>query len=250
MFQMVGTIRSAVQMAQMESQWQKKQQELGEKKDKRDKRKELTVEEKQLQKYEEDLEKMRESNKRADISNKLMAGGVLTASEIEYLKKNAPELLKEYQEIEQDKKAYKKQLKGCESKEDVEKLKTTKMGEFMAQAKKIANNPNIPESKKIGLLQKIIKKAAGIQEEHLKFTKTLQYKNLPEKKEYKKEHQVEDISKPTEDIMVEDKSLKKGEQEDELSMQEEKGELDSTELSPQIEKQEQIEKNKNTWGIR
>ena len=188
-----GTIYNAVKMTQMENQWQKKQQDLNGKKDKKDKNKELTVEEKQLQRYEEDLAQMRESNKKSYISNKLMSGGELTAGEIEYLKRNAPELLKEYEEIEQGKEAYRKQLKGCKSKEDVEKLKTTKMGEFMAQTKKIASNPNIPKSKKIGLLEKIMKKMAVIQKEHQKFVKSLAYKSLPEKTE----HKSEDNSEPT-----------------------------------------------------
>ena len=53
---------------------------------------------------------MRESKKLSDISTKLKAGSSLTSEEIEYLQRNNPELYKEYEEIQNEKKAYEREL--------------------------------------------------------------------------------------------------------------------------------------------
>lgn len=102
----------------------------------------------QLKQYREDAEKMRENNQMASIDAKMKSGEGLTPEEEEYLKQNSKDAYREYQEIKEEREAYKKQLKSCKTKEDVEKLKLNKMGNFMAQAQKISNNPVIPKGKK------------------------------------------------------------------------------------------------------
>ena len=116
----------------------------------------------QLKQYREDAAHMRENNQMASVDTKLKSGEELTPEEQEYLKQNDPDAYREYQEIRQEREAYKRQLKSCRTKEDVEKLKLNKMGSFMAEAKKIANNPVIPKGKKKGLMEKLLKKAVGV----------------------------------------------------------------------------------------
>lgn len=137
----------------------------------------------QLRQYREDAAQMRESNQMAFVDAKLKSGGELTPEEQEYLKQNNPDAYREYQEIKQEREAYQRQLKSCRTKEDVEELKLNKMGSFMAEAKKIANNPVIPKDKKKGLMEKLLKKAMGIQEEYIAFTKTVNYQHLPTEEE-------------------------------------------------------------------
>lgn len=137
----------------------------------------------QIRQYREDAQKMRESRQMASIDAKLKSGEGLTPEEEEYLKQNNPEAYKEYQEIRQERAAYKKQLKSCKTKEDVEKLKLNKMGSFLAEAKKIPNNPAIPEEKKLGLMEKLLKKVMGVQKAHIAFTKTAKYQSLPTEEE-------------------------------------------------------------------
>ena len=91
----------------------------------------------QLKQYREDAAHMRENNQMASVDTKLKSGEELTPEEQEYLKQNDPDAYREYQEIKQEREAYKRQLKSCRTKEDVEKLKLNKMGSFMAEAKKI-----------------------------------------------------------------------------------------------------------------
>lgn len=181
--QIFGTISDAVQRMALDNKWQRKKENIGMK----DPTQELTVEDRQIQRYMEDMADIRESNRKAEIHTKLKAGADLTPDEIEYLRKNDPDALKEYEEIKREKEYYKDQLKRCKSKEDVEKLKMTRLGNFMAQASEISSNPNIPKGKKLELLERITQKLAGIQKEHIEFTNSQKYHRLPDKQEYEKD---------------------------------------------------------------
>lgn len=175
-------------LKQINNKWMK-QEETKQKEEEKD----LTPEMRQLRQYEEDMRRIREQRPKMEIDAKLKAGADLTLDEIEYLKKNDPEAYKEYEEIRREMENYKKQLKNCKTKEDVERLKMNKMGQFMAEAKSISQNPNIPKAKKLGMMEKVLKKTMGIQKEHIEFTKSLEYQSLPtqeeerEKEEKKKE---------------------------------------------------------------
>lgn len=146
-----GTVRNSVKLAQLDSKWQQKKRENNIFK------KDIDPQMRQIEQYKEDLAKMRESNKMAEITAKMKSGERLTAEEIDYLKKNNPSAYQAYEEIRQEKENYEKQLKNCKTRDEVEKLKVQKLGQFAAEAKKIANNPCIPESKKVQLMGKTIK---------------------------------------------------------------------------------------------
>ncbi len=175
MFMIAGTIKNAVSLAQMDQKWQQKKVSPA-----KEKGQELTAQERELQRYQEDMEQIRESNHRVEIANKLKAGYTLTNEEITYLRRNDPEALKEYEEVKREREAYEKQLKNCSSKEETERLKLTKLNGFMAQTKEISTNPYIPKHKKLQLLEKLMKKEAGVQAVHQAFTETLRYQQLPE----------------------------------------------------------------------
>lgn len=173
------TIRNTVRMAFMDNQWQQKKASGLLKK--QDRNKELTAQERQLAMFQEQVEQIQKSRERAQIDAKLKAGEKLTADEIDYLRRTDPAALKEYEETEMEREAYKKALRNCRSKEAVEKLKMTKLGNLLAQAKKISSNANIPENAKKAMLEKILRITNVVMKEHLKFVRTPQYKNLPEK---------------------------------------------------------------------
>ncbi len=182
MFTIAGTVKNSVKMAALDSQWQQKKNQIN-----RGRTSEMTAQERQLQRLREQAEEIRESREAAGIRAKLMSGSKLTAEEIEYLRRNNPEALKEYEEAQMERESYKRKLQNCKSKEEVERLKTTKMGEFLSAVKKISNNPNIPKSAKIGLLQKLLQRVAGVESEHQKFIQSAQYAMLPEEDEEKKD---------------------------------------------------------------
>lgn len=169
-----GTVRSVLNLALLDNKWQQKKQQ-----DPTKKTEEMTADQRELQRFQEQLKEMRE-NKTPDINTKLMSGGKLTREEIEYLRKNDPQKLKEYEEIQAERESYKKQLKSCKSKEEVERLKMTRMGRYMSQAKTIASDSTIPKSEKYKLMVKLLSEATGVAKEHIKFTRSLQYAQLPE----------------------------------------------------------------------
>lgn len=178
-----GTVRNSVKLAQLDSKWQQK------KKENNIFKKDIDPQMRQIEQYKEDLAKMRESNKMAEITTKMKSGERLTAEEVDYLKKNNPSAYQAYEEIRQEKENYEKQLKNCKTKDEVEKLKVQKLGQFAAEAKKIANNPCIPESKKVQLMGKILGKTMGVQKEHMAFVESAKYQALPTEEELARERE-------------------------------------------------------------
>ncbi len=181
MLPIIGTIRNTVKIAQMDHKWQQK------KKDGNVLKKEMDPQAKQIQKYKEDLQKMRESRQMSSIDAKLKAGGLLTPEEITYLQQKCPQKYKEYVELKNEREAYKRQMESCKTKEDVEKLKMAKMNGFLAEAKSVKNNPNIPEGQKRALMEKILRRTMGIQDEYMEFVRSGKYKALPTEEELAEE---------------------------------------------------------------
>lgn len=182
MFPIIGTIRSAVKLAELDNKWQQKKQKGG-----KAFSKEMDPMTKQIMQYKEDLEKMRENRELSAITAKVKAGEGLTPDEIEYLQKNNPQMYKEYMEVKSEKEAYERELKSCRTKDDVERLKLNRMSSFMAQAKSVMNNPNIPEGAKLALMEKILMKTMGVQKVHMKFVQSSYYKSLPTDEELAEE---------------------------------------------------------------
>ena len=173
----IGRIHDTVRLAGLTAKWEQKKQNIGKK------QAELTPEERQIEHFREQLEDIREGNESNAISAKINSGAKLTPEEIEYLRRENPQALQAYEEIQQEKENYKRQLKNCRTKEDVEKLKQQKMGEFMAAAKKADTNPNIPKEQKLAMLAKILAKVLVVEEVHYEFTKSLAYQSLPTEEE-------------------------------------------------------------------
>ena len=188
MFTMAGTIKRSVRMAALEQKWQQKKNSFGQ-----DKKKlaEMTAEERQLQDFREQAEQMRKSQKHANIDAKLAAGEELTPEEIEYLRQNNPQALKDYEDTQKERESYKRALRNCRTKEEVERLKYTKMGQFMAEAKKISSNACIPKGKKVALLKRILQQATAVEDEHREFLKTSRYVSLPTEEEAREAEKAE-----------------------------------------------------------
>ena len=176
-----GTVRSAGKLMQLDNKWQQKKAEG------KIFAKELTPEERLLNHFQEQLEDMKKSKEMNDISNKVMSGDTLTLEEIEYLKKNNPQLYKTYMEVRAEREAYKKDLEKCKTKEDVDRLKLNKMSSYLSEAKTITNNPNIPKGQKLALIQKILMKATNVQDVHMKFVESGKYAALPTEQEVAEE---------------------------------------------------------------
>lgn len=193
----VGSVYNTVKLASLDMKWQQRKQNNLQK----DKA-EMTAEESQLERLKEDAKNIRESNDNARIYSKIRAGEDLTQEEISYLRQNNPQMLTKYEEIKQEEAAYKRRLKNCRTKDEVDELNTQKMGEFLSQVKAISNDPYIPESKKLELVGAIEAKMKNVQKAYAEFVQSGTYASLPTEEEKleetkaRRELQEAEISRP------------------------------------------------------
>lgn len=190
-----GTVKNAVKLQMLENKWQEKKNNINENKKTQS---EMTQEERMLANFQEQAEKERESNKHADTYNKLKSGGKLTSEEISYLEEHDPEALRKYREDQAEKAAYERELKNCKTKEDVDRVKMNKLGNFAVQAKKITNDPYIPLDKKLELMNQLNNKLCLVNEAHEDFVKSEQYRDMPTEGELQEERTEEALERQEE----------------------------------------------------
>lgn len=167
----------------LDMKWQQKKQDINSRKTEN-----MTQEQRMLERFKEQAANERKRSATSELYTKLQSGGTLTAEEIAYLKENDPEALADYERAQAEKKAYEQALKNCKTKEDVDRLKLNRMGNFAAQAKSIANNPYIPKEKKLELMQKLNNEVCLIRDAHNEFVKSRVYEELPEEAEIAEEN--------------------------------------------------------------
>ena len=253
-----GTIKNQVHLQALDQKWQQKKQELfSPQKDKS----EMTQQERMLADFQEQAEKIRKQNETADIYNKLKSGGTLTPDEISYLKEHDPEALSKYQEAQAEKKAYERQLKGCKTKEEVERLKLNRMGNFAAKAKSIVNDPYIPKSKKLELMNQLNNEVCVIRDAHHEFTKSRAYQELPTEEEVQEERAREakagqeqkqegqEVTKPQGDKTVDGQDETKPQGETAIEGQEETKSQKEASIEVQSETRPQKEKVRETEAV-
>lgn len=205
MIPMIGTIKSAVKLAEMDSKWQQKKDNIGKKIFQPNEQK--SPEQLQIEAFQEDLERMRESDDYAMVYNKLKSGKKLSPEEVEYLQKNDPQAYADYKIAQAEKEAFKKKLRNCKSKDEVRELKVTEMGNYLAQAKTVSNNPNIPKSKKLEILGRIMSRVMGLEEVYQEFVKSPNYTDLDETKLEQKEDTKEKKPKKKQDDAGRDETM-------------------------------------------
>lgn len=190
-----GTVQSQVNLQMLDIKWKKKLDDINHKEN-------LSQEEIFMQSLEEQAADVRKGRDTEQIYTKLKTGGTLTAEEISYLKEHDPEALAEYEKAQSEKKAYEQALKNCRTKEDVERLKLNRMGNFAAQAKTIANSPYIPKDKKLELMNRLNNEVCCIRDAHMEFVKSRVYEEMPEEAEIAEER-VEEASDENDEILEE-----------------------------------------------
>lgn len=177
---MSGTIKDAVKLNMLTQKWEQKKNsgDILSKKE-LDKRADWTPEQRMLNNYQEELERSKEGNKRAEIANKISCGQKLTPEEEQYLASYDPQGLADYKQTQTERKAYEEKLKNCKTKEEVQRLKTTTLGNHLSSLKKIVNNPNIPLSEKLKKAQQMLGKTRNIESAEEEFIEEGKYNALP-----------------------------------------------------------------------
>ena len=147
----------------------------------------MSPEERMLENFKEQAAQEKEAEYTNGIANKVMSGKTLSAEEIEYLQQKNPELLKKYQEMQEEKKSYERQLRRCKTKEEVERVRVNKINGYLAQAKSISHNAVIPKGEKKAMLEEIMARLTNMEKVHAKFVKSEQYRKMPREQEIAKE---------------------------------------------------------------
>lgn len=129
-------------------------------------------------------ERIEEQKKKDDLDvqtiyYKVQTGKKLSQKEMEYLQQNDPETYAKALSIQQERKAYERELKQCKTQEDVQRLKLTKIGESLSMVNEISNNPNIPLEKKLEYVMMENARVTAITEETDKFIEKGDYAKLP-----------------------------------------------------------------------
>ena len=191
MIQMIGTVHNAVKLTALEQKWQQQKQDIKKTLKERYGNTQQGKDALNILQFREQLEQINQNRDRAAIDAKLQSGTELTPEEIAYLKAHDPQAYNAYEEMKLKQKAYEKQLENCETKEEVEKLKQVKMGEFLAQVKEVSNNSVIPKGQKLAMIEKIHAEAKNIEKTHEKFVKTAFYASLPTEEEKREQEEAD-----------------------------------------------------------
>lgn len=121
--------------------------------------------------YAQQIRDSQKSNYLTAITNKLKSGKRLSASELDYLRRESPQLYQEALKAAREREEYREQLKDCKTKDDVLALKTQKLTEFMSTINTIGNNPNIGDAEKLKQFSYIEMRMNGCEAETEAFLK-------------------------------------------------------------------------------
>lgn len=113
------------------------------------------------------------------IQTKVSNGKKLTPAEKDYLQKHDPETLEKAREIERTQESFKRALRRCRTKEDVERLRMTQLSSSMATLNAVQNNPNIPLNKKLEVALQEQGKVNAAAREIRQYVKDGHYEKLP-----------------------------------------------------------------------
>lgn len=115
----------------------------------------------------------------SQIRTKLATGKKLTQEEMQYLQKNDPQTYQKAKAIEEEQKSYEEELKRCETKEDVERIRMNRMAASLSVVNSVKSNPAIPEGAKLGIIWQELQKNMALEETIGEFVKSGRYAQLP-----------------------------------------------------------------------
>ncbi len=123
------------------------------------------------------------ANRLEKIISKMQNGETLSSEEMEYLRKNAPELYEKAVQINSERTTFEHELKNCKTKEDVQRLKMHKTASHLAQLNGISNNPDLSDKQKADITELMQMKAAAVNNVALAFVQNGSYARLKSESE-------------------------------------------------------------------
>ena len=129
---------------------------------------------------EDDPRPERSEQMEMDIEIKLNAGKKLSAEEMLYLKAYAPDTYQKAQTILQERTAYEKALESCQTKDEVEQLKSRYASAAVERIRAIRKTPGLSSRNRRELLKMEHIRAAALDDSMHEFIKSQEYEMLPE----------------------------------------------------------------------
>lgn len=137
--------------------------------------------------YEGLFEKDEDSGSRmTEIRNKYMAGGKLTADEMEYVSKKDPKFYQEIKAEQQELKSFEKKLRAAKTKEAAQRVIADEANASLSKVNAVVNNPHISEGDKMAVCVAEYRKLVKKQEIFAKFEEKGEYSRLPTDAEKRK----------------------------------------------------------------
>lgn len=193
-----GTLSNAVKLQVQNNKWmQKKNSQEPLTKKELNERDNWSAQDWQIFDFQNQLEDSRQTSAKTEIYNKIIAGETLTPEEEKYLEQKDPAALEKYRQAKIEKKAYEEKLKRCKTKDEVHRLKTFTMGQYLSSFKKIENDPYIPMSEKLAKAREMLAKARNVQDVEEKFMQSAKYQNMKTEAEIAKEEAKENSEENT-----------------------------------------------------
>lgn len=134
---------------------------------------------------QEEMKRQEVSNNVQSIYGKMKSGQRISGQELEYLKENSPDLYVKALKIAAEREDYQKRLKACRTKEEVERVKTTKVMSFLDESVAIGRLP-IERSQKLEKMEFLGMRLMAILDEHRIFLQSKEYRKLPTEEELEK----------------------------------------------------------------
>ena len=173
-----GTISNAVRQDFLSKKWDAKKKS-GNVLSKQDKSSNvnITPEQSMLERFREEMKQNKENSKINGIANKVTNGEDLTPEEEQYLASKNPGLLNSYRQAKLEQKSYEEKLRNCETKEEVQRLKTNTVNGYLSEmsaAKGTGSKGAITAT-----AMKILAKVKNIEKVEIEFIKSGAYSSLP-----------------------------------------------------------------------
>lgn len=128
---------------------------------------------------EEKTEKDREKSRLHSIYMKMSSGKKLTEDERSYLRDKDPVSYEKSKCIDRERKAYERELKRCRTKEDVRRLKLSKLSTSLSTINAVKNDSHITGDMKLKLATMEKSRVAALEDEERKFMRRGAFSRLP-----------------------------------------------------------------------
>ena len=165
-----GTLYEAGKMMVMQNKWEQKKNTGNINKKEQ---KELTPQERELQRYREQLEETKKGNEYSALYSKIQSGQKLSPAEEDKLKAQDNKADQAEQE------AFEEKLKHCKTKDEAQRLKTTKMQSNLSKIKNVENDPYISDSEKLRIAREVQGDTIASAKIFDKLTQSEEYEKMP-----------------------------------------------------------------------